>query len=198
MAETCRGRDQPLVAHDEAPNVSQPGKGPFHEPPAAVAAQFTPVLRGGMFVVAPGGDHGRDPPPGQASPKGVAVRAPIRHQALGALARAAGCAGAADRDRLEGLFEARDFRRGRRVHGCSQRRTRAIDQHHPRGPLAACRGPDLRPPLFAGMKLPSTTHASPRSFSWSVSWARKARQSWSRMPVSSQCLRRRQQVLGRP
>jgi hypothetical protein len=55
MEETGRGREQPLVAHDEAPNVSQPGKGPFHDPPASVAAQFTPVLMGRIFGVAPGG-----------------------------------------------------------------------------------------------------------------------------------------------
>jgi hypothetical protein len=36
MKEPGIGRDQPLIAHDEAPKVPEPGKGPFDNPPPAV------------------------------------------------------------------------------------------------------------------------------------------------------------------
>ena len=198
MEEASIGGDQSLIAHHQTTEMTKPGEGPFHDPPASVAAQFTPVLMGRMFVVAPGGDDRLNAPVGQPSAQRVAVIAPIRNQALRPYTGAPRLPRAADRDRVEGLLEERDLRRGRRVQVCSQRSTRAIDQYHPLGPLAAFRLPDFGPPFLAGIKLPSAKHSSHRSFCWSLSWARKARQSLSKRPISSHSLSRRQQVLGLP
>jgi hypothetical protein len=198
MKETGRGRDQPLLADDEAPEVPQPGKGPFNHPTPSITPPFPAILMARVLVVPPRGDDGLNPPVGQPGAQGVAVVAPIGDQPLRACAGPAGFTGPPDGDRVEGRFKAGDFRRGRRLHVCSQRRTRALDQNPPRCPLAPFRRADFGPPFVAGMKLPSRKHASQRRFCWSLSWARRARQSLSSRPVSSQCLSRRQQVLGLP
>jgi hypothetical protein len=198
MKEARIGRDQPLIADDEAPEVPQPGQGPFHNPTPSIPPQFPAILMGRVCVVPPRGDERLTTPPGQPGAQGMAVGAPIRNQVLGPLAGSAGFAGAADGDRLEGVRAEGDFRRGRRVPVCSQRSTRASDQNQPLGPLAPFRLADFGPSCLAGMQRPSTQHSSQRRFCWSWSWAKKARQSRSNTPVSSQWLRRRQQVLGRP
>jgi hypothetical protein len=198
MKEACIGCDQPLIADDEAPEVPQPGKGPFHNPTPSIPPQFPGILMGRVFVVPPRGDERLNTPTGQPGTQGIAVVAPISDQPLRAFARPAGFPRPPDGDRIEGFLEEGDFRRGCRVQVCSQRSTRTINQNHPLCPLATFRLADFGPPFLAGMKLPSTKHSSQRSFCWSLSWAKKARQSWSNTPVSSQCLRRRQQVLGLP
>jgi hypothetical protein len=198
MEETGIGREQPLIAHDEAPKVPQPGKGPLDDPPPPIAPQLAPILMGGALMVAPGGDDRLNALPSQARPQRVAIIAAIRDQVVRPLAGASRLPRAADRDGVKGLLEERDLRRGRRVQVCSQRSTRAIDQNHPLRALAPLGGADFGPPFFAGTKLPSTKHSSQRSFCRSLSWARKARQSLRSTPRSSQCLSLRQQVLGLP
>jgi hypothetical protein len=198
MQEACIGGDQTFVADDETSKVPQPGKGSFHDPSPAIAAQLPPILMGRFLVVPPSRDDRFNPPLSQAGAQGVAVIAAIRNQALRSFAGPSRFAGVADRDRVEGLLKEGDFRRGRRLQVCSQRSTRAIDQNHPLRTLATFRFPDFGPPFLAGTKLPSTKHSSQRSFCWSLSWAKNARQSLSKMLLSSQCLSRRQQVLALP
>jgi hypothetical protein len=178
--------------------MAQPGERPLDDPPSPVPPQLAPILMGCALVGSSRGDDRLDAPTGQPGAQGIAVIAPIRHQALGALAGSTRRAGAADGDRVEGLLEEGDFRRGCRVQVCSHRSTRAIDQNHPLCTLAACRLANLRPPFFAGAKLPSAKPSSHRICCWSLSWATKARHSFWSIPVSSQCLSRRQQVLGLP
>lgn len=112
---------------------------------------------------------------------------PLGHQPAWAACGASRFAQPPDGDRSARPVEERDFLRGRRVQVGSQRSARA-----PRG-LA-----DLGPPFVAGMKRPSATHASQRSFCWSLSWAKKARQRVSNTPIASHCFRRHQQVRGLP
>jgi hypothetical protein len=198
MKEACVGRDQPFITDDQAAEMAKPGEGAFHDPPPPIAPQLPPILMGGSLMVAACGNERFDSPPGQARSQGVAIIASIGDQAVGPFARASGFPWPPDGDRLEGLLEERDFRRGCRVQVCSQRSTRAIDQNHPLCALATFRRADFGSPFLAGIKLPSAKHSSQRSFSRSCSWAKKARQSLSRRPVSSHSLSRRQQVLGLP
>jgi hypothetical protein len=198
MEEARIGGDQPLVAHNKAAEVPQPSECPFNDPPSPIPSQLPPILMGGVLVVAPRWDNRLNAPTGQSSAQGITVVTPIGNQALGPLAWASWLAGAPDCDSVEGRFEERNFRRGRRVQVCSQRSTRAIDRNHPLCTLAPLGLADLGSPFLAGMKLPSAKHSSHRSFCWSFSWARKARHSLSNTPVSSQCFSRRQQVLGLP
>jgi hypothetical protein len=198
MKEPGIGRDQPFIAYDEASKVSQPGKGPLHDPSPPIPTQFAPILMGGPYMGTAGGDNRVDAASGQTRPQGIAVIPSIGNQPVGPLARASGLAGASDRDGVERPLEQRDLRRGRRVQVCSQRSTRAIDQNHPLRTLPAFRLADFGSPFLAGTKLPSAKHSSHRIFCWSLSWAKKARHSLSSTPVSSQCLSRRQQVTGLP
>jgi hypothetical protein len=198
MKEARIGRDQAFIPYDQATKMAEPRERALDDPPPPISAQLPAVLMRGVLVVAASRDDRLDTPTGQPSPQRIAVIAPIRDQSLGALAGPSRLAGAPNRDRVEGRFKKGDFRRGRRVQVCSQRSTRAIDQNHPLRALAPLGFPDLRSPFFAGMKLPSAKHSSQRSFCWSLSWAKKARQRWSSTPVSSHSLSRRQQVLGLP
>jgi len=198
MEETGTGRDQPFVAHDEAPKVPPPGTRALDDPPPPIAPQLAPILGSGPFMGAPGGDNRLNAPPCQASPQRVAIIPAIRNQALGPLAGPLRLSRAPDRDGIERPLEKGDFRWGRRVQVCSQRSTRAIDQNPPLCTLPARRLADFGSPFFAGINLPSAKHSSHRILGWSLSWAKKARHSLSSTPVSSQCLSRRQQVEGLP
>jgi hypothetical protein len=178
--------------------MAEPRERALDDPPAPIAPQLPAILMRGMLVAAARRDNRLNPPTGQPGPQRVAIIASIRDQSLWSLAGASRFPRPADGDRVERRFEERDFCRGSRLQVCSQRSTRAIDQNHPLRALAPLGGADFASPLFAGMKLPSAKHSSQRIFCWSLSWAKKTRQSLSRMPVSSQSLSRRQQVLGLP
>jgi hypothetical protein len=198
MKEACIGGDQTFIAHDQPAKMSQPGERPLDDPPPPVPPQLPSILMGRTLVVPPRWNDGLNAPTGQPGTQRVAVIPAVGNQPLGPLPGTSGLPWPADRDRLKGRLEERDFRRGCRLQVCSQRSTRAIDQNHPLRPLAAFRLADLGPPFLAGMKLPSAKHSSQRNFCSSLSWARKARHSSSSRPVSSHCLSRRQQVLGLP
>src|SRR5215218_9290415 len=110
MEEASIGGDQSLIAHHQTTEMTKPGEGPFHDPPASVAAQFTPVLMGRMCVVAPGGDDRLNAPVGQPSAQRVAVIAPIRNQALRPDTEAPSVPRATDCARVEGHLKERNIR----------------------------------------------------------------------------------------
>src|ERR671930_1014675 len=130
MKKASSGRDQLVVADDEAPKVPEPGERPLPDPPPSIAPQLPPILMGGPRVVPPSRDDRLDASAGQPRPQGVAVIPPSGDPAFGALAGAPRLPWTPDRDGLEGLLKARDRRRGSRLQVCSHRRTRAIDHHH--------------------------------------------------------------------
>jgi hypothetical protein len=86
--------------------------------------------------------------------------------------------------------------RGCRVKLLSQRKTLAVDHHHPLRALAPLGFSDFRAPFFAGAKLPSRNDSLQFSCSRPLSSARNARQMVSQTPCSSQSRSRRQQVDG--
>ena len=85
MKEACIGRHQTLIADDEAPNVPHPGERPRHHPPPPPAPPLPPILLERALVVPADGEDRLHPPAGHAGPQGIAVIAPIRDQAFGAL-----------------------------------------------------------------------------------------------------------------
>src|SRR6267143_5347414 len=99
-------------------------------------------------------------------------------------------------DRRERRFRKPRFVRGCRTKVLSQRKTLAVDHHHPLRALAPLGFSDSRAPFLAGAKLPSrkdSLHCS--CFRW-LSSARNARQILSQTPCSSQSRSLRQQVAG--
>jgi hypothetical protein len=195
MKEARVGGDQSLIAHHQAAEIAKPGECALDDPPPAIAPQFPAVLMRRMLVIPSRWDDGLNAPSSQAGTQGVAVIAPIGDQTLGPLPGPPGFTRPPDRDRVERPFEEGDLRWGGRLQVCSQRSTRAIDQNHPLCALAPLGLPDLESPFFAETKLPSAKHSSQRSFCWSLSCAKKVRQSVSKTPLSSHALSRRQHVL---
>ncbi len=196
MKEPEVSLDQTLMAYQEATEPAEPGKGPFDDPPAAIASQLPTVLMRRVHVVALGRNDGIDSPLNEPTTQRIAVVPSVHHQSIGITARSPRPVSSSHCDRGERRLEESDFRRGRRVQVCSQRSTRAIDQKHPLCTLAALGLADFGAPFFAGAKLPSAKHSSQRSFWRSFRSARKARHSRSNVPSSSQVRRRLQQVVG--
>src|SRR5271169_4586694 len=100
-------------------------------------------------------------------------------------------------DRRQRRFRECDFPRGCRVKGVSQRKTAAVDHHHPLRPLAPLGFSDSAAPFFAGAKLPSKNDSLHFNCWRSFNSLRNARQIASQTPCSSQSRSRRQQVEGR-
>jgi hypothetical protein len=90
-----------------------------------------------------------------------------------------------------GKFQFRGRCRGK---GASQRNTLAVRHHHPLRALALLGFADAGPPFLAGAKLPSMKASCQSKAPLASSWAKKARQISSQIPLSSQSFRRRQHV----
>src|SRR5919205_1210459 len=136
MEEASIDRDQPLIADDQAAEMAKRCERALDDPPAAIPPQFPAVLRRRPLAVTPCRANRVDAPPSQARPQRVALIAAIRDQALRSLARASRRPRPPDGDRVKGLLDARDLRRGRRLQVCSQRRS---PRHRP-APSTLCPG----------------------------------------------------------
>ena len=99
-------------------------------------------------------------------------------------------------DRRQRRFRECDFPRGCRVKVVSQRKTAAVDHHHPLRPLAPLGFSDSAAPFFAGAKLPSKNDSLHfNCWRWFNS-LRNVRQIFNQTPRSSQSRSRRQHVEG--
>ena len=196
MKESLVNLQRSIVTHDQAAEVSQPGEGAFHCPAPPVSPQRPTVLRRWPApILAMRGDQ-LDAAPGQLSPQRITVVASVGNQALRLLPGASGVMASSYPDRREGRLDEFDFRRGRSVKVVSQRKTRAVDHHHPLRALAPLGFADSAAPFFAGAKLPSKK-ASLQFNCWrSFNSPRNARQMLSQTSCSSQSRSRRQQVDG--
>jgi hypothetical protein len=198
MHEASKDRVVAFIAHDQTAKMPEPGNRPLHNPAAAVTSQPASILMCCSPVVGASWDDRLDALLHELLAQGIAVIAPIQHQALGLAPWATGAVCTFDRNTVQTVREQFHFRRGRRVQVCSQRSTRAIDQNQALCAFAALGLADFRPPFFAGAKVPSAKHSSQRIFSWSFKSASKARHRFKSTPDASQCCKRRQQVLGLP
>jgi hypothetical protein len=86
--------------------------------------------------------------------------------------------------------------RGCRTKVLSQRKTLAVDHHHPLRALAPLGFADAAAPFLAGAKLPSTKLSLQSSWPRASSSARNWRHTSSQTSCSSHNCNRRQQVLG--
>jgi hypothetical protein len=96
-----------------------------------------------------------DPALPQSFPQRIAVIGFVGDHSQRLLPWTAGTMGSPYPDRGEGRLREFDFRRGCRVKVVSQRKTPAVDHHHPLRPLAPLGFSDSAAPFFAGAKLPS-------------------------------------------
>ena len=185
-----------VVAHHQSTEVAEPSEGALHGPPSLIATQCPTVLRRGFTsVLAMRGDQ-LDIALGQLLAQRIAIVAPVADEAEGLLPGTPGLMSPTYTDRRQRRFDELDLRGGGRVKVVSQRKTLAVDHHHPLRPLAPLGFADSPAPFFAGAKLPSR-NASLHCSCWrSFNSARNARQIFSQTPCSSQSRSRRQQVEG--
>ena len=196
MKERGVNRKRAVVANHQMAEVAEPCQGALDFPASAVASQRSPVL-GHRFAAIPAMRRDQfDPTHRQPFPQRVTVVTAIRNQAQRFLSWPPRTGSAAYVDRRERCFREPRFVRGRRTKMLSQRKTLAVDHHHPLRALAPLGFSDSSAPFLAGAKLPSrkdSLHCS--CFRW-LSSARNARQILSQTPCSSQSRSLRQQVAG--
>jgi len=185
-----------IVAHDESAEVAEPSKGAFHGPPTAIAAQRSAILGRGLAPVLAMRDDQLDTPRRQLFPQRIAIIAAVGDEANRLLPRTPSSMPTPYLDRRERRFDELDLRGGGRVKVVSQRKTRAVDHHHPLRALAPLGFADGGAPFFAGAKLPSRKDSLQFICCRSLSSPRKVRQIFSQTSCSSQSPNLRQQVDG--
>ena len=196
MKERAVDCERAVVAHHQAAEVSKPGVGAFHDPPPLVAPQRSAVLRGRSNAILLVRTDQFDPALPQALSQRIAVIGLVGDHSQGLLPRPPRTMGSTYADGRERRFREPDFRRGCRVKVVSQRKTAAVDHHHPLRPLAPLGFSDSSAPFFAGAKLPSRNDSLHCSCRRSFNSLRNARQIFSQTPCSSQSRSRRQHVEG--
>jgi len=196
MKERTVDCERTVVAHDQTPEVSQPSVGALHDPSPSVAPQGSTVLgrrpNAILFVRA----DQFDPATLQTLSQRIAVVCFVGDHPQRFLPRTARVMTPCYPDRGERRFREPDFCRGCRVKVVSQRKTAAVDHHHPLRPLAPLGFSDSAAPFFAGAKLPSRNDSLHFNCWRSFNSLRNARQMFNQTPRSSQSRSRRQHVEG--
>jgi len=196
VKEGAIDRERAVVAHDQAPEVTEPGVGAFDNPAPPVAPQRSAVLCRWFLSIAAMRHDQFDTPLPQSFAQRIAVVGFVGDYPHRVLPRSACVMTPPYPDRRERRFRECDFPRGCRVKGVSQRKTAAVDHHHPLRPLAPLGFSDSAAPFFAGAKLPSKNDSLHFScWRWFNS-LRNVRQILNQTPRSSQSRSRRQQVEG--
>ena len=198
MKETGINNSGSLIADVQPTERLNPGVGSLDNPTMSVASQMPSVLVRRSPVVLASGDDRLNSSLGEIFSNGVAVVASVGDQPFRTTSRSTRFVGATDFDGFERDVEELRFRRGRRVHVKSERSTLAINQYHKLRSLPAFCLAHFEPPFFAEANVPSTKHSSHRIIFFSSSWARKARQSFSRVPSLAHFCKRRWMVLDGP
>src|SRR5260221_9209411 len=196
MKECAVNRERAVVANHQMAEVTEPREGTLDFPAPTVASQRSPVL-GHRFASIPAMRRDQfDPARCQPLAQRVTVVTTMSDQAQRLLPRPPRVGSAAYADRRERRFREPRFVRGCRTKVLSQRKTLAVDHHHPLRALAPLGFSDSRAPFLAGANLPSRKDSLHCSWFRSLSSARNARQILSQTPCSSQSRSLRQQVAG--
>src|SRR6267142_141863 len=196
MKERAIDRERAIVTHHQASEVSQPGIGAFHDPSPLVTSQGSSVPGCRPNAIPLVWTDQFDSALPQARPQRIAVVGFVGNHAHRLLSRTARVMAPSYSDRRERRFREFDFRRGCRVKVVSQRKTAAVDHHHPLRPLAPLGFSDSAAPFFAGAKLPSRNDSLHFNCWRSFNSLRNARQMFNQTPRSSQSRSRRQHVEG--
>src|SRR6266478_5671365 len=189
----CEGT---VVAHDQASEVPQPRVGALDDPAPLVPPKRAAILRCRPNAISLVRTDQFDPALPQPLSQWIAVVRFVSDYPHRLLPRPAGVMTPPYPDRRERRFREPDFRRGCRVKELSQRKTAAVDHHHPLRPLAPLGFSDSAAPFFAGAKLPSRNDSLHFNCWRSFNSLRNVRQMFNQTPRSSQSRSRRQHVEG--
>ena len=196
MKERLVNGERTLVAHYQSAEITEPSEGAFDGPAFSIATQPPAVLRRGFASIPPMRHDQLDAACRQLRAQRVAIVAAIGDEAEGLLPGTPGAMAPSYPDRGERRRDELDLRRGRRVKVVSQRKTRAVDHHHPLRALAPLGLADRRAPFLAGAKLPSLNASLHFNCCRAFSSPRKARHISSQTSCSSQSRNLRQHVEG--
>jgi hypothetical protein len=196
MKECAIDRERAIVTHRQASKIPEPGVGAFHDPSSPVAPQRSAILRRGPHAILFVRADQFDPATPQTLSQRITVVGFVGDHPQRFLLRTARVMTASYTDRRERRLRELDFRRGCRVKVVSQRKTAAVDHHHPLRPLAPLGFSDSAAPFFAGAKLPSRNDSLHFNCWRSFNSLRNVRQMFNQTPCSSQSRSRRQHVEG--
>ena len=196
MKEGTIDRERAIVTHHQASKIPEPGVGTFDDPASPVAPQRSAILRCGPHAILFVRADQFDPALPQALAQRIAVVRFVGDYPQRFLLRTTRVMTPPYADRGERRLRELDFRRGCRVKVVSQRKTAAVDHHHPLRPLAPLGFSDSAAPFFAGAKLPSRNDSLHFHCWRSFNSPRNVRQIFNQTPRSSQSRSRRQQVEG--
>src|SRR5712691_9161521 len=196
MKECAVDCKRAVIANDQMAKVAEPSEGALDFPAPSIASEHSPIL-GHWFAPIPTMRCDQfDPALRLPLSQRVAVVTTAGDQAQRFLPRSPGMGSAAYADARERRVGEPRFVRGCRTKVLSQRKTLAVDHHHPLRALAPLGFSDSSAPFLAGAKLPSRKDSLHCSCFRSLSSARNARQILSQTPCSSQSRSLRQHVAG--
>lgn len=194
MKECLINNDESIVPHEQSAIIANPGNGAFHFPASFISAQLTAILGRFFLAIASMRTNQLNPALFEPLTQTIRVRGRIIDQTLQCLSGITAFPG--DLNLLQRLFNQRNFMRSRRVQPASQRKTLAVDHHHPLCPLAPFGLSDGKTPFFAEAKLPSMKLSLQSILPWSSNWNKNCRQMVNHRSCSSQSFNLRQHVLG--
>ncbi len=193
MKEALVKVEASFVANEKTTEVAQMGKGAFHLPASAVAAQGASILELDFAAAAMRTDQFHAPRR-EALAEPLRIVSAVANESGGTIARAA-ATGPGHLHIFQGFLREADFRGRGAKESTSQRNTRAVCHHHPLCTFATFGFTHAEPPFLAGAKLPSMNTSSQLRRPWASSSERNSRQILSQISSSSQSRSRRQQVL---
>jgi len=163
----------------------QPREKPFHTPASAIAAQWTPVLRGYSPLSAMGCDHFDPIALGQIAIQSIAVIGFVADQSRRKSVEEAV---------PEEPFDELAFVRRSAFDTNGERKTVIIGESDDFRPFAAFGGPDREAPFFAPVKEASMKASSKSSFPRACNSSASMRKMCSSLPARTHCWKRRWQV----
>jgi len=196
MKERAIDRERAIVTHHQAAKIPEPSVGAFDDPSSPVAPQRSAILRLGSHAILFVRADQFNPAASQTLSQRITVVRFVGDNPQRFLSWTPRLMAPSYPDRRERRFREFDFRRGCRVKVVSQRKTAAVDHHHPLRPLAPLGFSDSTAPFFAGAKLPSRNDSLHFNCWRSFNSLRNVRQMFNQTPRSSQSRSRRQHVEG--
>lgn len=187
------------MSNQQSAKTAEPRKGAFNLPTMPTSSLASSVFEAASLGPPAIRQDRHNAAPVQPRPQSFTVIAAVADEPIRVLARSAAAA-SRNANRFQRRLDERDFCRRGRGDMYSQRKTLAVDHHHPLRTLAPLGFSDIGAPFFAEANEPSTNACSQRMRPRASSWPRKARHMRSHVPSSSHCRNRRQQVepLGYP
>src|SRR6266853_2202612 len=196
MKEGAIDCERAIVTHHQATEVAEQGVSAFDDPTPLVTSQGATILRRRFLPVRAMRDNQFDASSCQPLTQRITVVGLVGDHPHGLLSRPTRTMTPTYADRRKRGFREPDFRRGCRVKVVSQRKTAAVDHHHPLRPLAPLGFSDSSAPFLAGAKLPSRNDLLHFNCWRSFNSLRNVRQMSNQTPRSSQSRSRRQHVEG--